>query len=184
MLDNTDNNIEKKLQELLTNASKDPSDTFGLPKNYFEDLPGKVMDNITSIADFQSSSTVNPFAIPEDYFEKLPSNISERIITNANSGSVSVFIRILQPRYFIPIAAVIVLALGFIFYQNQKNSHSEKYFSMEDLKNSSYFDSFDEDLLIEMIPLPDQSTSADESIQYLIDHQIEISQIENELWKQ
>lgn len=174
-----ENSDEKALKNLLNGKEN----SFIVPNGYFEELPSKILDRIDALPDFNTSSEINPFAVPEDYFEKLPHIISDRISATRKSAFPSFLVNLKLPRFSIPIgiASIIIIAIVVLFSQKKITVQPEKEISCDDLKNSSYFESFDEDLLVGMIPAQDIEAADDSLEQYLIDNNIEISQIETAL---
>ncbi len=174
-----ENSEEKALKNLLNDAEN----SFKVPDGYFEMLPSKIMDKIDSQPDFNKSTEVNPFSVPEGYFEKLPIQIADRISTSAKPSIPSFIANLKRPRFAIPIgfASLVLIALVVLFSQKKLSVQPEKEISYDELENSSYFDSFDEDLLLGMVPIQNTEAADDSLEQYLLDNNIEISQIENEL---
>ena len=169
---------ETKLQNLL----KKNENSFSIPEGYFENLPGKIMDQIIALPDFETPAVINPFHAPEGYFETLPLSISEKII--AKKPTLYSWINNLQrPRIAIPIAfaTVLFLAILFIIKQQTVKSDNIQEFTIDDLKNSTYIQCMDEDLFVDFISTQNVSKSDDSFEQYLIDNNIELTQIENKL---
>ncbi len=178
-MNSEENSEEKALKNLLNGAEN----SFKVPDGYFEMLSSKIMDKIDSQPDFNKSSEVNPFSVPEGYFEKLPIQIGDRISTSAKHSFPSFIANLKRPRFAIPIgfASLVLIALVVLFSQKKLSVQHEKEISYDELENSSYFDSFDEDLLLGMVPTQNTEAADDSLEQYLLDNNIEISQIENEL---
>ncbi|MFH0893595.1 MAG: hypothetical protein V2A54_04075 [Bacteroidota bacterium] len=64
---------------------------------------------------FESGNTnfrsKNPFQVPDGYFENLPSEIQNRIVNTQSKRRVPAIFR---PAYFVPVLAVLILALIFL----------------------------------------------------------------------
>ena len=61
------NKEEEKLRKALKG-----NDSFIVPPAYFEELSGKIMDQINTLPDFSKNAQINPFTVPDGYFENLP----------------------------------------------------------------------------------------------------------------
>ena len=171
------NKEEEKLRITLNG-----NNPFNVPPAYFENLHGKIMDQINTLPDFNKNAQINPFAVPDGYFENLPSIVSENILTR--KSKLELWLSSIQrPRIAIPIAfATLILLAGLFFYKQSSVSNMPvQQLTAEDLSNSNFIQSIDEDFFVEV--LADQtSDNSDESIeQYLIDNNIDINQIENKL---
>jgi hypothetical protein len=73
--------------------------------------------------------------------------------------------------------------ISFFLFRGQSNIEStpERQLTIDDLKNSYYLQTIDEDLLVDVLA-SQKISSRDESIeQYLIDNDIEVSQLAKEL---
>ena len=171
------NKEEEKLRKALKG-----NEPFNVPPAYFDELPGKIMDQINTLPDFSKNAQINPFTVPDGYFENLPAIVSENIL-NQKSKLELWLSSIQRPRIAIPIAfATIILLAGLFFYKQSSISNLPvQELTAEDLSNSNFIQSIDEDFFVDV--LANQSTdNSDESIeQYLIDNNIEIIQIENKL---
>ena len=171
------NKEEEKLRAAL--KGKNP---FNIPSGYFEELPEKIIDQINGLPDFDKTSVVNPFAVPEGYFENLSSTLAGKIVTQ-KSKLESWLSGLQRPRIAIPIAfATMIMLAGLYFYKQRCIiTPPTQEFSADDLRNSSYIQSIDEDLFVDVLS-GQKDVNKDESLeQYLIDNNIELSQIENKL---
>ena len=157
-----------------------PKTNFKVPDNYFDELPDKIMDQINSIPDFEKENIINPFSVPENYFEKLPVAVSERVSSAKSKGFswTGIFTR---PRYVIPLACILLAAGLYFFSKSNHNNYKEQEITMEELQNSTYFQSIDEDLFVDMLDQQSGTETNDSLAQYLIDNNIELSDIENAL---
>jgi len=176
MKKDTDNR-EDKLRELLGKNEN----TFSVPTDYFEKLPGEIMDKINTLPDFEKSAVTNPFKVPDNYFEKLPIAVSEKIA--AGKSSFLPWLNFMnRPRFVIPAAfATIVILAGLFFFTQRNTTTPFQEITFEDLKNSTYLQSMDEDLFVEVLSAQNEITSDESLEQYLIDNNIDLSQIENKL---
>lgn len=171
------NKEEEKLRKALKG-----NEPFNVPPAYFDELPGKIMDQINTLPDFSKNAQINPFIVPDGYFENLPSIVSENILVQ--KSKLELWLSSIQrPRIAIPIAfATIILLVGLFFYkQSSVSIVPVQELTAEDLSNSNFIQSIDEDYIVDIIA--NQTTdNSDESIeQYLIDNNIELTQIENKL---
>ena len=158
---------EESLRKLKLN------DSFNVPDGFFEELPGKVMDKI-NLAEGKTIAASNSFSTPEGYFEKLPLAISDRI--SSKSAPIPLFKRRIV---LIPFAFAMLVA-GFIFFnQDSKTERSE--FTYEDIENSTYFQSIDEDMLYDELIATDNKTITNDSLTQYILNNIELSDLENAL---
>lgn len=180
-------NTDKKLRELL---EKSPStQSFHVPEGYFEALPNSVMDRINSLPDFSTAplENANPFEVPDHYFDHLSVQISDRIA--ATNQPKSWLKRALQPIIYAPamLSAAMVI-FGFIYFNRQHTfTVDQQSCSVEDLNTSGYIESMNETDLIDF--LAEQSSDKDtkeskesgELDEYLLDNNIDISQLEKSL---
>ena len=171
------NKEEEKLRIAL--KGKNP---FNVPPAYFEDLPGKMMEQINTLPDFNKHSIINPFDVPEGYFENLPSIVSENILIR--KSKLELWLSSIQrPRIAIPIAFATIIILAGLFYYKQSSVSNLPVHELtaEDLSNSSYIQSIDEDFFVDVLAGQTIDNSNESIEQYLIDNNIEINQIENKL---
>jgi hypothetical protein len=178
---------DQKLREILEKSNSGQS--FQVPQGYFEALPNTVMDRINSLPDFSTSSleNSNPFEVPAHYFEHLSVHISDRIA--ATNQPKSWLKRALQPIIYAPamLSAAMVI-FGFIYFNRQHTfTVDQQSCSVEDLNTSGYIESMNETDLIDF--LAEQSSDKDtkeskesgELDEYLLDNNIDISQLEKSL---
>jgi hypothetical protein len=173
-----DDKDEEKLRA-LTGENKN---SFSVPSGYFEKLSSEVADKINALPDFEKTSVTNPFTVPEGYFEKLHVSVSERI-SKPKSPFFTWLNGLQRPRIAIPIAfATIIILAGLYFYkQNNISRQPEKEFCAEDLSNSSYMQSIDETVFVDVLSEMQNDEQTDSLEQYLIDNNIDLSLIENNL---
>lgn len=169
---------EEKLRELL----KGIDNSFTVPPGYFEKLPDNIMDKINSLPDFEKKAVNNPFIVPDGYFENLPSEISVKI-TSQKSILYTWLNNLQRPRIAIPIAfATIILLAGLFFYQQSTYTKStQQEITADEISNSTYMFSIDEDLFVDVLSNQNDNVSDESLEQYLIDNNIDLSQIENKL---
>jgi hypothetical protein len=169
---------EDKLRSLLNTSAN----SFTVPDGYFEKLPESILDKINSLPDLEKNTSLNPFAVPENYFESLPSEISEKI-TRKNTGLYGRIREIQRPRIIIPAAFATLILLAALFYYTQRNVYfnSPTEFAKEELNDSEIIMYLDEELLVESIHESTKTDDIESLEEYLIENNIETSQIENEL---
>jgi len=180
-------NEDEKLSPLLESLKNQQG--LHVPDGYFEELPGLIQSQIQQLPDFDKSAVVNPFSIPEGYFEQLPLAISNAIEEQKNSVfSLRAFFAILlRPRVTVAFASLLLIfILSVRFFTKEITiSAPTSEFSMQDLNNSQVLDELDESTLIDLLAEQNQDNSAEdqnENIeQYLIDNDIDISQLESRL---
>ena len=154
---------EESLRKLKLN------DSFNVPDGFFEELPGKVMDKI-NLAEGKTIAASNSFSTPEGYFDNLTSVIADRI--SERPAYTPLFKRKLV---LIPLAFALLIAVFIFINQDQK---TEQKFSYEDLENSTFFQSIDEDMLLdELIATENYTESNDSLTQYIIDNNVELSDL-------
>ncbi len=171
------NKEEEKLRNILKG-----NNPFNVPPAYFEDLPGKMMEQINTLPDFNKHSIINPFNVPDGYFENLPSIVSENILIR--KSKLELWLSSIQrPRIAIPIAFATIIILAGLFYYKQSSVSNlpVQELTAEDLSNSSYIQSIDEDFFVDVLAGQTIDNSNESIEQYLIDNNIEINQIENKL---
>ena len=175
-------NLSNSEEEKLRTALKGKVNPFEVPSCYFEELPGKISAQLNSLPDFEKTSVVNPFKVPTNYFENLSEEISRKLNTK-NQKVHSCIDRLFRPRIAIPVAfATIVIIAGLFFYKQRVNSLPiQEEFTVEDLNNSYFLETIDEGLIADALDNQKIDTLYDDYEQYLIDNNIEISQIENAL---
>ena len=69
-------NLAPTLFRIKESAAGNP---FKVPEGYFDSLYASVMDQVSSLPDFENVQEKNPFRVPEGYFESLPVEIQQRI---------------------------------------------------------------------------------------------------------
>ena len=171
---------EDKLKDLLQNSNS--AQAFKVPEGYFEDLAEKVMDSITALPDFEKQSLVQPFTVPANYFEDLPDIINNKIISlSVTKFSISKWL--LNPARIIPATLSIIIFAGCYFYftRTQTYNLNNDFITQEDLDDSQYLQSLNDNDMIEYLSNQSDEKLTDEYDQYLLDHDIDISQLEKTL---
>ena len=180
-----DDELEKGTNGLSELKKENP---FKVPDHYFDSLPNQIMDKIEALPDLQRINKANPYRVPEGYFDSVPASVQQRILEEKNKKSIfgglaSISFR---PKYSLALAVVIVLVIfGIKFFTKPSSLKApENYFSLEEIQNSASFAELDEATLVDALEHQNKKATApvDNSIeQYLIDNNIDISQIENRL---
>lgn len=184
-----DNLSDDELKKLAPGLSKLKNENpFRVPDNYFDSLPDTIQQKINALPDLERMNKENPFSVPEGYFDSLPMNIQQRIVDEKKKKSIfgewlSISFR---PKYALAFVTVVLLALfGIMYLMKPKTVEApDNYVSCEDVKNSSCFNDIDESTLVEILEHQDKNANVkeDNSIeQYLMDNDIDISQLENHL---
>jgi len=171
------NKEEEKIRAALKGK-----DFFTVPSGYFEELPGKISDQIKALPDFDKSAEANPFEVPADYFEKLPNEISGKIVSR-KSKLETWLANIQRPRIAIPIAFATIIFLAGLFFLKQKTivQPEAQELTIDDIKNSNYLLGIDEEIFVDVFAGQTDATSDESLEQYLIDNNIDLTQIENKL---
>ena len=171
---------DEKLKDLLKNSSS--SQSFNVPDGYFTELPEKVMNSINSLPDFEKQSVVQPFEVPANYFEGLPSIINDKIISG-NEKSISIWKWIFNPARTVIAALSITLIAGSYFYFNRTQSIeiNNTTCTVEEISESPYLQSLSDNDLIDFLAAQQDENTIDEYDQYLLDNDIDISQLEKSL---
>jgi hypothetical protein len=116
----------------------------------------------------------NPFEVPETYFEKLHASVHDKIIRKKSPSWKKIF----RPAFAIP-ALILVAALIFFFQKFSEKNIVE--LCADDLKNSSFLMNVEEYILMDYIAAQEENHSDYNIKQYLIENNIDITEIENEL---
>ena len=171
---------DDKLKEMLKNSSSNSS--FNVPAGYFEGLSEKVMNSINALPDFEKQPVTQPFSVPADYFEKLPEIINNRI-TSAKENKFSIWKWFFNPSRLIPATFSILLFVGSYFYftRTQTFNLNNDTCTENDIDDSQYLQSLDDIDMIEYLANQSDDSQTDEYDQYLLDHDIDISQLEKNL---
>jgi len=135
---------------------------------------------------FASRSDKDFYKVPEGYFEELSSNISDKIAAPNNTVNESVFSSIFKTRYLIPVAGVAIIAIAFIVlpFDGSDNTINQTEITTLSIEESGIVDDIEESLIVESyiletLDVPEETSTDIED--YLINNNIELSQIINEL---
>ena len=165
--------------------NRNDSDIFQVPNDYFNELSQNISCQIGILPDFEYSplplEVTNAFSVPANYFNELPALITDRISeTNSEKSLLKV---IFNPRVLVPALLAAAMFIGGFFYfsRNQTFTINEQSCSIDELNNSQYLQSINQTDLIDF--LSDQSTDkeTDAFDQYLLDNDVDISQLEKNL---
>lgn len=181
----SDDELEKRTNGLSELKKENP---FKVPDQYFDSLPNQIMDKIETLPDLQRINKTNPYRVPEGYFDSIPASVQQRILEEKNKKSIFRGLTSISflPKYSLALAVIIVLVIfGIKFFTKPSTLKApENYFSLEEIQNSACFAELDEATLVDALRQQNNTitTPVDNSIeQYLIDNNIDISQIENRL---
>jgi len=177
-----DNNDENLLPGLKR------ENPFKVPDGYFESLPGKTIQRIQGETELNEVSNENPFHVPEGYFQSLPAVVRQKISENNRRSGINEWIGrfLFRPKYVLAFGIILLMLVFGIKYFNQKGIQrlEDVQISCDDLKNSDYLAEVDESLILDALEqqAPNENMKEDQSIeQYLIDNDVDISQLENHL---
>jgi len=160
---------------------------FSVPDSYFDMLETDIISKIEVISSLENSGARSHFNVPADYFEGLPMIINEKILASKQKSKLidllSVFSR---PQLAISFASLAILIWFSISTRMpERLALNDARYSIEQLNESEYLEYIDEYTIIELLASqPEVQSSAlsnDPYVQYLLDHDIDISQIENSL---
>ena len=180
----SDEEMEKSTSAFSKLSKENP---FVVPSDYFDSLAENIQKKIRSLPDFEKQATQNPFLAPEGYFESLPSTIQQRISDTRNRNTIGNRIAfIFRPQLSLATAALVIIIIAGILYITRPTvvTAPDNFLSCEEVKNSSYLGDIDESMVIEVLEQQQKSNTVkeDNSLeQYLIDNDIDISQLENRL---
>jgi len=162
---------EEKLRQLSGSQGE-----FSVPAHYFEELPDRISKMVQS-PDFESEPAVNPFSTPDGYFHRLPIEVSDRISSGARVPSFRPYPRLAA----IALASIIIAACVLFIVKVQNYNPTSTQITLEDIRKSNYLYAIDEDLIVDAY-MNVEKTITNESIeQYLIDNNIDITQLEKAL---
>ena len=176
--------FEKKIPGL---AEAKQANSFNVPDGYFESLSETVIQKIEALPDLEKLNKANPYAVPGGYFDSLPTTIQQRIIEGKKKKSVfgewtTIAFR---PKYALAFAAVVVLFVFGIRYMMKPSvlPKEENEISLEEIQNSNYIAELDESMMVEILEQQNiaPGTNEDSLEQYLMDNNVDVSQIENQL---
>ncbi len=127
----------------------------------------------------------NPFQVPDNYFESLPSIIQERCIASQPVRKPW-YTFLLKPKISLSLGFALVLLVAGINFTNLNNTTPTAPQPLSQTDQAGFeVEDIDENILVDMIAstpaLPKQETENTPEEEYLIDHNIELSQLINEL---
>jgi len=161
---------------------------FSVPDHYFDSLSENIQKKIQTLPDFERTSPENPFRVPEGYFDSLPGTTRQRILEGKEKQSIfgEWISTVLRPKVSLPFATLIVLIISGIVYFKRPTvlTVPDNSLTCEEIKTSSCIEDIDETMLIEVLEQQQNSGNVkeDKSLeQYLIDNDIDISQLEKRL---
>ncbi len=172
---------DEKLNELLKKS--DSTQSFKVPEGYFENLSENIMSSIETLPDFEKQSVVQPFEVPANYFEGLPSIINDRIISNG-SQKLSIWKWLFNPARTAVVAfSIAIIAVSYFYFNRTQNIEiNNDSCTVEEISESPYLQSLsDDDLIDYFLAAQDDDKTIDEYDQYLLDNDIDISQLEKNL---
>lgn len=165
-------NSEDKLRKLAGTAEG----TMKTPDGYFNKLNADIMQKTAGLP----KENKEAFQVTEHYFEDLPLKIADRIAAGKSSSPLFTLKRVLAP-----LAIAALLAIGFFFGPDvsTKNTDAEEIITAQELHEAGILMEMDEEALVEQLAgQNDFNMSATDSLtQYLLDNNIEQSQLENQL---
>jgi hypothetical protein len=177
-----DNHDEHLLQGL------NRENPFKVPEGYFDSLAENTIQRIQGETELKGVTNENPFHAPEGYFQSLPAVVRQKISENKKGSGISEWIGgfLFHPKFaFVTGMILLLLAFGIKYFSQNKIQQPQEFsISTEDLKNSDYLAEVDEFLIIDALEQQpaNEKMKEDQSIeQYLIDNDVDISQLENHL---
>lgn len=181
--------LDKKQAFQLPEASElaASSTAFKVPDGYFDALESDIFLKIEAVSNLENEVGLNHFTIPENYFEGLPVQIQEKINGNSSKHYWKDWIAILlRPQVSLAFASLLVL-LWFAFKLQDKKAIEipELIITVDEFSDSEYLQDYDESTIIDLLATQQEinpsNSIPDSYIQYLLDNNIDISQIENSL---
>ncbi len=163
------------------------SNQFKVPDAYFESLQSEIISKIESLSELETVASKNQFSVPPNYFEELPIQIQQK---TSIAGKIQLWKEwmalLIRPQIGLAFASLIlILFLGLRTRQTVIVESSVEPITLEDLGNSLYLNDVDEFTLIDILAAQQESdasnTSTNPYVQYLLENDIDISQIENSL---
>jgi len=160
---------------------------FSVPDGYFDTLETDIISKIELISSLENSGANTQFTVPANYFEELPIIINEKVLASKQKSKLRELLSIFsRPQLAISFASLTILVWFSISTRMTENfALNDAGYSIEQLNESEYLEYIDEYTIIELLASqPEVQSSAlsnDPYVQYLLDHDIDISQIENSL---
>jgi len=178
----SDKNKDFKLPEQPDSLSS--KDSFALPDGYFSNLQNQISTKIELISKLESQTGDSHFNVPENYFEDLSNQISQGISKPVKNNIWKKWLTILlKPQVSLAFASLLLLLWFSIKTREPKTFEiPSSNITLQDLLDSEYIQYLDEYNLIEVLAtqedIPSGESNTDTYIQYLIDNNIDISQLE------
>ncbi len=178
----SDKNKDFKLPEQPDFLSS--RDSFDVPGEYFSHLQDQINKKIELISTLENSTGDSHFKVPQNYFENLPNRIGQRISRPIKNNSWKEWLAILlKPQVSLAFASLLLLLWFSIKTREPKTFEiPSSIITLQDLGDSEYIQYLDEYNLIEVLAtqedIPSSESNTDTYIQYLIDNNIDISQLE------
>ncbi|TAH42938.1 MAG: hypothetical protein EYC69_03685 [Bacteroidetes bacterium] len=157
---------------------------FSVPDYYFEDLSKQITSKIELISGLDTGTIDSTFSVPENYFENLPHQINQGIRSSGRRNLWKEWLSvILKPELSLALVSLLVL-IWFTFKSREAQYVviPQSNFSIEEFNASDYIQYLDEYSIIEVLASQEEiagsNNGTDAYIQYLIDNNIDISQLE------
>jgi hypothetical protein len=159
---------------------------FKVPNGYFASLEEALKTKTEVLSVLTKSPSREEFEVPQNYFDELGQQINDTLRESKRSSSKEWLKILLRPQLSLSFAALLLLLWFTIKTRELKVIDlPSAYLTIEDLSKPEYLDDLDEYSLIEALATqqdkPASPTVDDPYIEYLIDHDIDISQIVNSL---
>ncbi len=158
--------------------------SFSVPDSYFDNLALQITTKIEKISALENKIGDSPFIVPENYFENLPQQINQQISTSGKRKIWKEWLFVLlRPQVSLAFASLLFLIWFTVKTREVKIVDiSQSQISLEDLNESEYIRYLDEYSIIEVLASQEETSASnsntDAYIQYLIDNNIDISQLE------
>jgi hypothetical protein len=177
---------DDKLPGELSKLKKE--NPFIVPANYFDSLAGNVQQKIDALPDLEKTSPgFSGFRVPDGYFDSLPMAVQQRIADAKKKNIFEEWIAVvLLPKFSLSLSIFIILLIFGIKYftKTAGTKSSTDALSYNEIINSEYVSELDESVLIDILEDENRNESVNEDNsleQYLIDNDVDISQLENRL---
>ena len=172
-------NIEENLNKMLKSSNMDSA--FLTPVDYFSTLPSDIKKSIHTITALSQDHAViedNLFIVPVNYFDNLNNQISTRIAINKEKRIT--LPAVFKKSVFTPsLLSAAMVILGFFYFQRpQQIIINHPVYSAKELGNSKYIDALNENDLIDFLADQGLEKENNDLEQYLLDNNIEASQLE------
>lgn len=160
-------------------GSADRSLPFSVPDGYFEALPRDIERRIALMNPEASASEPSGFDTPADYFNQLEDAIRHRI----HGGTVRSIRWWKQPEWSLSIAAMLIcLFLGTHTYFRQRTvqyTAVSQQLSVDEVSEAIDYLDLDVTTVASLLSANDESSTGEQELQqYLLDNDIDLSQLE------